>query len=344
VSTAGKRQSGGGAARAATAIAALKVAPSTHVESVLAQLGPMIDPDVALLCVLDADGDPPAVLYSWGLRTGSGRIARRGQDGFVARSPAQRRPTLRALDPERDADLIGATPTPLTHAAAAAIRALDRGTRGHLIAGFTGPPEDQAASLWAMKCGATLLSVCLHFPGALDRFVATPRIDALTGCVTYEHTLHELRREVNRSARAGTPLSCCFVDLDGFKHVNDEHGHLLGNEVLAEVSQALRSGVRSFDTVGRYGGDEFVVILPQTAKAEACALAERLLRLITRTSLRPLRLRLTASIGVAEWKPGMAPEDLLANADGAMLRAKALGGRVVAATGLRPRAATSSKS
>ncbi len=184
--------------------------------------------------------------------------------------------------------------------------------------------------------------MCLQFPGALDRFVATPRIDALTGCVTYEHTLHELRREVNRSARAGTPLSCCFVDLDAFKHVNDEHGHLRGNEVLAAVSRVLRSGVRSFDTVGRYGGDEFVVILPQTAEPEACALAQRLLALIARASLRPLRLRLTASIGVAEWRPGSTPEDLLAEADRALLRAKAAGGRVIAASGSQPRRAATS--
>jgi two-component system, chemotaxis family, sensor kinase Cph1 len=169
-------------------------------------------------------------------------------------------------------------------------------------------------------------------PRPLDGLFATARVDSLTGCLSYASIRYELAREINRSTRGGLSLSVCFIDLDSFKRVNDEHGHLRGNEVLAEVAQILRRGVRSCDTVGRFGGDEFVAILPQTGEAAALQLAERLRSLIGTPSSSGFPEPLTASIGVAEWKPPTTTAELLDQADTAMLRAKTQARGVVSAS------------
>ena len=221
-----------------------------------------------------------------------------------------------------DSSLIHANSPRLTHAAVMPVR-LATELGGHLIAGFTTAPQDRTLTLWSGECYAAAIALCLHDPGALDGLIAAAQRDELTGCLTYEGTLRELDRELNRSARGGLALSVCFIDLDGFKRVDDEHGHLRGNEILALVGGILRDGVRGSDTVGRYGGDEFIAILPQTNEADARQLAHRLRSRLASTPIPSLQRSLTASIGVAQWSPGTPREDLLAAADGAQLRAKA---------------------
>src|SRR3989442_13590961 len=85
-----------------------------------------------------------------------------------------------------------------------------------------------------------------------------------------------LRREVERSKRYRTPVSLIFLDLDGFKNVNDQHGHLAGSRALVEVGAVIRNTVREIDVVSRFGGDEFTVILPQTGLEGAQIIAERM--------------------------------------------------------------------
>jgi diguanylate cyclase (GGDEF)-like protein len=135
-----------------------------------------------------------------------------------------------------------------------------------------------------------------------------------------------LKREVKRARRYRTPVSVIFLDLDGFKHVNDSHGHLVGSRALVEVGQVIRGTVREIDIVSRYGGDEFTVVLPQTGPEGAEVIAERIRRNIEETiflSSMGHQVRLTASLGVAS-HPDHArnQEELIQKADQAMYQIK----------------------
>ena len=159
--------------------------------------------------------------------------------------------------------------------------------------------------------------------------------DGLTG-VANRRTLDEvLAREAARAARSGRPLSVALVDVDHFKALNDTHGHQVGDEVLRTVAGTLAGSVRVGDTVGRYGGEEFVVVLPDTPAGEAREAAERL-RLAVRASASAVPV--AASFGVATLGPADAAADppglvagLVAAADRALYAAKA-GGRDRVAT------------
>jgi diguanylate cyclase (GGDEF)-like protein len=126
------------------------------------------------------------------------------------------------------------------------------------------------------------------------------------------------------------------MDLDGLKQINDRHGHLTGTEVLRAVGEAVRHEIRETDVAFRYGGDEFVVLLPHTGMADALAFADRLLGRIRK--LRPCDIVVSASIGAAAYDDAIddSIQAQLARADSATYAAKRLGGnRVVASHGQR---------
>jgi diguanylate cyclase len=125
--------------------------------------------------------------------------------------------------------------------------------------------------------------------------------------------------------RYGSPLSVLFMDLDEFKRVNDEHGHLTGDEVLRLVAQTLRSDVRYVDTASRYGGEEFVLLLPNTDLEGARAVFERMRDDLAGATKEKLGFAVTMSAGAIEAREGSTAADLLAAADEAMYRAKRQG-------------------
>ncbi|HVR05529.1 MAG TPA: GGDEF domain-containing protein, partial [Solirubrobacteraceae bacterium] len=156
--------------------------------------------------------------------------------------------------------------------------------------------------------------------------------DAVTGCMNHRAMRRRLREEIDRAARAGGRLSCLLLDLDDFKLVNDRHGHPAGDTLLRRVSQALMGEFRAFDRVARYGGDEFVVILPNADAASAERAAERALARLAALPTPDLQPGVRASIGIAEWRAPMAAEDLLQACDEALLGVKRNGkGRVASA-------------
>jgi diguanylate cyclase (GGDEF)-like protein len=225
----------------------------------------------------------------------------------------------------------------ITHAIAAPV-ATRRALRGVLLAGYSGRlPADRELQLWVIQRYCGLAGLCLHDPGVLDGLLASTSRDALTSCLNYAGALRALAAEVKRSARYGFDVSCAFVDLEGFEHVNDEHGPVHANKALVTAATGMRAGVRASDTVGRRsGGDEFMVIFPQTSEADALRLARRLQARIRTATLALQMEPVDASIGVAEWTGGSV-EQLLRDADGALRIAKREPGAIVSATPNRPR-------
>jgi diguanylate cyclase (GGDEF)-like protein/PAS domain S-box-containing protein len=165
--------------------------------------------------------------------------------------------------------------------------------------------------------------------------------DALTGLPNRLLLADRLQQAIHGAEREGGLLALCFVDLDGFKAVNDEHGHDAGDLLLKEIGRRLLQGLRSNDTVARLGGDEFVLLLASAAgREEALAIAQRMLQGIQQpVALTPqTRVSVAASLGVAMFpEHGRRAEQLMAAADQAMFEAKRAGrGRVVFAGQPRP--------
>ena len=134
---------------------------------------------------------------------------------------------------------------------------------------------------------------------------------------------------MNRASRSQSRLSVLFLDLDRFKTVNDRFGHLVGSRVLRELGGLLQDSVRAIDTVGRYGGDEFTILLVDTGLDGALSVADRIRQSVASHSFgaeRGLDLRLTVSVGVSNFPThGDSRERLLDLSDKAMYLAKALG-------------------
>ena len=168
-------------------------------------------------------------------------------------------------------------------------------------------------------------------------------LDDHTGLYNSRHLKRQLASEVVRAVRFGHPVSVIFFDLDHFKQVNDQRGHQSGSRVLLEVGQLLKRSLRSTDVAVRYGGDEFVVLLPETSRDQSIAAARRLRDEVASTHFlaheKAGALRLTASFGVATFPDdGTTPDDLIRRADEAMYRVKARSRDGVEAAGSLPSA------
>ena len=165
-----------------------------------------------------------------------------------------------------------------------------------------------------------------------ERFVLAREkafIDDVTGLYNVRYLFAALDRESSRAERSHLELSVLFLDLDRFKVVNDTHGHLVGSRVLRELGAVLSKSIRTIDTVGRYGGDEFTILLVDTDHDGAMQVAERIRKTVSETEFgrdRGLRLELTLSVGVSSFpRHGTDRESLLDRSDKAMYLAKALG-------------------
>jgi diguanylate cyclase (GGDEF)-like protein len=197
---------------------------------------------------------------------------------------------------------------------------------------------ERAASAVEPQLGgvAEIMAAALEGPAAaLDNALTLQRAEALS--VTDDLTklynsryLHQvLRRESKRASRSGRPLSLLFIDLDGFKAVNDTHGHLAGSQALVEAAGVIRGSARETDVVARFGGDEFALILPDTGSEGAAAVGDRVRERIAAHAFLAddgLEIHLTVSVGVATLPDVAASaEELIKAADGAMYRVKESG-------------------
>ncbi|MBU0928797.1 MAG: GGDEF domain-containing protein, partial [Spirochaetes bacterium] len=159
------------------------------------------------------------------------------------------------------------------------------------------------------------------------KLAAAARFDVLTGLLNRHSLNARLELELRRAEEEDLPLSGMMIDIDRFKSINDSFGHLVGDDVLRAVGDALRACLRREDFAGRYGGDEFFVILPGSGVEAALAIAGRIRTAIgdTDVAVAGARISATASIGVAQFEKGDNLADWVGRADTAMYRAKQLG-------------------
>jgi diguanylate cyclase (GGDEF)-like protein len=213
------------------------------------------------------------------------------------------------------------------HRAVAAAFSSDQRVVGAIHAGFDRPASASFAQLiWSADLYAGLAALCMSRDAALSDVLGSASYDALTGCLDRTGTDEVLDAEIERSRRRGHPLSCCMIDLDRFKQINDNLGHVEGDRVLAATGAALRCAVRRYDAVGRLGGDEFIVVLPETAGHGSRDLGQRFRRAIRSGVAEATGIQVDASVGAAEWNGQAAADDLVRAADESMRAAKARGG------------------
>lgn len=152
--------------------------------------------------------------------------------------------------------------------------------------------------------------------------------DVLTGLFNRQHLQSRIDTERDRAMRSGHGFSIVLIDLDHFKHVNDTHGHHVGDDVLVSFAAQAQAALRETDVVGRWGGEEFVVVMPETEPAQVGLIGLNRLTEALRhaeVSAHAPGLRVTFSAGVAAWHPGESTEQLMQRADRALYQAKAQG-------------------
>jgi len=202
----------------------------------------------------------------------------------------------------------------------ALLGALRRGAHDYVVAPFD-PAELDARVIAALRVKA------LHdqLVEANRRLAAQAMTDELTGLANRRHGAHELDRAVALAVRhgAGHALALVRVDVDRFKSINDTHGHQAGDDVLAEIARRLAASVRGGDELARWGGDEFVAILPATEREGALRVAERMRASVAAAPVlvAGAEIPVTISVGWAHWV-GDTPDDLLARADRSLYAAK----------------------
>lgn len=183
--------------------------------------------------------------------------------------------------------------------------------------------DDEAVSLVLQGCSAAL-SRQMRIENLKDAAV----VDPLTGCYNRRELETQLKRSIGNAVRHKSALSVFMFDLDHFKKINDTYGHLAGDTVLCEIARLVKNNMRSGDILARYGGEEFIAILPETCKAKAMDLADRLRKKLAGRHIvhEDEVIKVTASFGVAEMNGNSDLNNLIHQADTMLYKAK-LNGR-----------------
>jgi len=187
-------------------------------------------------------------------------------------------------------------------------------------------PFDPGELKARLRVGERILGLQEQLLAAQQALSVLATRDELTGLFNRRAMVERLDQELDRAAREGGSLSILLIDVDHFKHLNDDRGHQAGDEVLREIAVRLDRVAGPSAALGRYGGDELVAVLPGSDSAAAVAVAEKMRKAVSEaipTHAGPLSM--TVSIGCGTHRPGQAASVLIANADVALYRAKAAG-------------------
>ncbi len=245
---------------------------------------------------------------SWVIRTG---------EVFASADVSADRRLVRA---EAEASVAGiGLPLECRGATIGALVAMDRAAAAR-------EPRFERTSLNVVKTALEPAAIALDNAVRMQRAEALSVTDDLTQLYNSRYLAQVLRRETKRASRSGRPLSLLFIDLDGFKSINDNHGHLFGSRALVEAASVIRDSARETDIVARFGGDEFALVLPDTGSDGAFFVGERIREKIAAwVFLKSLGLNisLTVSVGVATLPDAAATaEQLIQAADEAMYAVK----------------------
>ncbi|MCG6203241.1 GGDEF domain-containing protein [Rhodopseudomonas sp. HC1] len=181
--------------------------------------------------------------------------------------------------------------------------------------------------MYSASLRETLYKRGVELREAYQRIEELAELDELTGAFNRRCIMRMLNEEIDRAERNGTPLSLALIDLDWFKRINDGFGHPIGDEVLRTFAITIFANIRSFDRFGRYGGEEFLLLLPNTSREEAHAMLERLREIVAEldwTAFSP-RMQVTLSAGIATMTLGETADAALARSDSALYTAKEMG-------------------
>ncbi len=188
----------------------------------------------------------------------------------------------------------------------------------------------------ALKTVADYAAIAIENAKNFQKIRRLTIVDEHTGLYNARHLNYVVGTEMQRAERFGRPLSLLFLDLDDFKMINDNHGHLAGSAILAEFGEFLRGNIRQVDAAFRYGGDEFALMLVETSNEGAVIVAKRIQELLAERRFlesRGLAIKLSASVGISSFpEDGRNTNDLLHTADLAMYQAKQKGKNIVMST------------
>jgi diguanylate cyclase (GGDEF)-like protein len=184
---------------------------------------------------------------------------------------------------------------------------------------------------------ADYAAIAIENSHAVRRIQELSITDDCTGLYNARHLFTVIAEELHRSARFGYEFTLLFLDLDHFKYVNDQYGHIVGSKLLAQVGQALRESLRLVDAAFRYGGDEFAILLPQTSKESGLGVARRIAKLFRERHWlhdEDFEIKLRASIGVSTYPvDGTTPQEIVQRADDMMYAVKQAGRDNIAVSG-----------